>query len=706
MLYMPPVPRPPSRPKSYLGIYFGTGNAAEPFPSCKERIFIKVAGIIGGSPADEAGLADEDIILTLDGMPTCEKTGNILPAFREAIRQRVPGSVARLQVLRNGEKLALDVRLSEMPVRRQAEANHPAPICPGPQSALENALRSGRHLSLFSAVQEELSQRANVIHNPGKEYAAAADALQLKEMTYMMRHPLDAGRAAMELSLQFTVSSGGDLWPGELIRRSAGLLDIELPLAQKPGEVTFAELIRRMEEAGKSLESSFSRLSPDERRLLRENALNPWEDRDWDAIAGLSLKTSRAEIFQALSPLLAFLNQDDLLQLKEDIIRRFGRGKGPVLFEAATPMGRVIVGGTGSNLYQEDAALILDLGGDDIYLNNAGGTRQGMPVSLVIDWDGNDRYLGGENFSQGAGLLGGGFLVDLGGSDTFVALDGSQGVGFWGIGLLYHGGGSSTYQGRNLCQGVGQMGIGMITTRGGDDRYGCLNKGQALGLFGGAGILTDRQGDDLYQLGGSEADFRDPLKATVSLGQGLGEGIRPKKGSAGVPGGIGMLLDEKGNDLYIADYFAQGAAYYYGVGVLNDLAGDDQYIAGRYAQGAGIHSSVGVLLDQGGNDLYYASFGVAQGMGHDFGIGFLEDRSGDDRYLGGVLAQAAATNGSIGVLTDSEGKDLYWCRERGQGFAEEADSLAIMIATEPSADRKQEAGDGVFIRLGVRHSDQ
>jgi hypothetical protein len=243
------------------------------------------------------------------------------------------------------------------------------------------------------------------------------------------------------------------------------------------------------------------------------------------------------------------------------------------------------------------------------------------------------------------------------------------------------------------------MGTGLLWNGRGDTLYSCSLEGQGLGFFKGAGLLIDETGDDTYQLGGLKADFRDPEKSTVSIGQGFGKGLRQAEKKDGVSGGIGLLIDRSGNDTYLADYFAQGASYYYGIGILDDRSGDDRYIAGRYAQGAGVHSSVGVLLDRGGNDYYYASFGVAQGMGHDYGAGFLEDSGGDDAYWGGALVQGAATNGSIGVLTDSAGKDSYWCRERGQGFAEEADGMGVMIAGRP-AGLKNAAQEKVSVRLG------
>jgi hypothetical protein len=453
-----------------------------------------------------------------------------------------------------------------------------------------------------------------------------------------------------------------------------------------------------MEETKNNVERALSNLTLEEETILREKALNPWDDKTWNDVLRISMKVNRAQLLEAFSPLLSFLTRDNLSLLKEDLISRFGQNTGAILYEAMTPIGKVVVGGSGPNIYKEDAALILDLGGDVLYINNAGGTRPGMPVALVIDWGGNDRYLSRENFSQGAGLLGGGFLMDMGGDDTFVSMDGSQGTGFWGIGVLYHGEGSTTYTARDYCQGVGQMGIGLLIDRRGDDRYHCSFGGQGLGLFGGTGILLDEGGNDFYQLGGLKPDFRDPLKSTVSMGQGFGQGIRAEKGIHGVPGGIGMLIDEGGDDTYIADYFAQGASYYYGLGILDDRDGNDRYISGRYAQGAGIHSSVGVLLDRKGSDFYYASFGVAQGMGHDFGVGYFEDDEGKDHYWGGTLVQGAATNGSVGIFIDLEGNDQRAYTERGQGYSEGENSLGIMIRRERHSVEEHERID---IKIGA-----
>lgn len=705
LLHVPSKPGAIPQHKPYLGAYLASKKIDQTIPGCKENVFVQIAGVIPGTPAEAAGLRENDTIISLDEGLTCAEDKNSadngVESFRKMIAGQAIGSTVKMDILRGTDKLSLTVKLGEMPVRFRAEAEHEMiGACHGNPSALENALRSRNALQAFEEVIEGLYLRSNASHDQGVSSERRSDALQLGEVTYLMRHPLAAGAVANELSRRLAASIGKEDWRiGDLIASSARLLDIDLPPSDSHVEATFPELLRILELTKQKTEKVFTGLAKEERDLLLGKALNPWNDDQWNRIVAISLKTDRRELFLAFAPLLSFLSLENISALREDLVRRFGHIKEPILYEAVTPIGRVIIGGAGPNTYREDAALILDLGGDDLYLNNAGGTRPGVPVALVIDWGGNDRYISAENFSQGAGVLGAGILIDLGGNDTFVSLDGSQGTGLWGLGLLYHGDGNGVYKARSLSQGVGQMGLGIILTKAGDDVYLGSDQGQALGLFGGAGILIDGGGRDFYQLGGVKPDFRDPAKSTVSMGQGFGFGVRPKEEMRGVPGGIGILIDASGNDTYIADYFAQGAAYYYGLGILNDLSGDDRYLAGRYAQGAGIHSAVGVLVDHKGNDSYHASTGVAQALGHDYGVGFLEDDEGDDAYWGGSLVQGAATNGSLGILMDLQGHDRIEVVADGQAFAAEADSMGIMIKKGAADDSMGSDKDRTSIKL-------
>ncbi len=671
--------------KSYLGIYMTKKKVEETLSPCKDGTFIGVEGVIDRSPADKAGLKEGDIILSLGGIPTCTDNGDVFSSFRKLIERHAVGSAVNIEVLRNSRRFSLAAKLTEAPIYNHTEAAHEEIIgCRGGMSVLESALRTRELFPNYSKIINGLYERSNIIQNPGA-LSEAYDKLQLSEMTFMMRHPLASGEVAKELSRRLIAPFNNENWRlDEVFNRAAGLIDTDLSSQGRPLEITFPELLRIMTGTKEKIDKVLGVLTPEEKKLLMETALEPWADSRWNNILEISMKVDRRELFEALSPLLNFMTKDNLALLKEDILARFGDNKGTVLYEAITPIGKVIVGGPGPNIYTEDAALILDPGGDDLYLNNAAGTRPGMPVAMVVDWGGNDRYITKDNFSQGAGIFGGGFLIDMGGDDAFISLDGGQGAGIFGLGVLYHGNGNSTFNARSYSQGIGRMGIGLIINGSGDDRYVCSHDGQGLGFFGGAGILIDKKGNDYYDLGGLLPDFRDPQKSYVSMGQGFGRGIRPETGTNGVPGGIGMLIDEEGQDTYIGDYFAQGASYYYSVGILNDMGGNDQYIAGRYAQGAGIHSSVGVLIDRKGNDFYYASFGVAQGLGHDYGIGFFEDGQGHDRYRGGSLVQGAATNNSLGILKATLHDGDFSYVAKGHAYAEESDGMGIVIDTGPA----------------------
>jgi hypothetical protein len=681
-LHVQPISRPAKVPEPYLGIYMAPKKLEHVEQAWAEGNFVQAAGIIKGSPAWKAGIKIDDIVLSLGGNTICGDAGNVIPSFKKMIEKQQTGTPIVLEVLRNGKKIYLPVVLERRPIHDQPEADHPGiDKCSGRVSLLEQALRTKDSVPAFFDVVDGLRIRSMIVHNPGSDPETRSHPLQSNEVTYLMRHPLSAGVVARDMSERLSSSFDDRNWQGsDMLSRAAALLDISVPPAKSPAEISFPALLLVMEETTKGIDDAFENLTLEEKDLLREKAFDPEDDDEWNRVLETSLKVDRSKLLNALAPLFAFLTHDNLEQLKKDLSARFGNIGKPVLYKTMTSFGKVIVGGTGPNTYTEDAALLLDLGGDDLYLNNAGGTRPGMPLSLVIDWGGDDRYIGQENFSQGAGLLGAGLLIDVGGNDTFISRDGSQGTGFWGLGFLYHGEGKALFSARRFSQGTGQMGMGILLNAGSDDRYLCSYGGQGLGLFGGVGILVDQAGDDLYQLGGLEPDLRDPQRSTQSYGQGFGIGSRPDKEKNGVPGGIGMLIDKLGDDTYVADYFAQGASYYYGLGILDDWSGNDQYFSGRYSQGAGIHSSVGVLMDRGGNDFYYSSFGVGQGMGHDFGVGVLEDHGGDNQYQGGTLVQGAATNGGLGIFLDPSGADRLSHTGIGQGQASDETGMGIMIS--------------------------
>lgn len=238
--------------------------------------------------------------------------------------------------------------------------------------------------------------------------------------------------------------------------------------------------------------------------------------------------------------------------------------------------------------------LSLDLGGNDVYRNNAGGA---FPTVAIVEGPLVPRLLSPKHDPSMVAVA-----IDFGGNDRYetppspFAVEGIQGSGSGGIGFLLDWDGDDRYSGDIQAQGYGggyggvsrsdlpcnratptnslsapfctygPLGIGMLVDAHGNDHYQATEKAQAstgrpdglgtikLGMTGSLGILVDIAGADSYRL----------KKATTpSFGQGAGEA------------GLALLLDLAGGDRY--EFGAQGMGRALGVGSLVDLAGTDYY---------------------------------------------------------------------------------------------------------------------------------
>lgn len=399
-------------------------------------------------------------------------------------------------------------------------------------------------------------------------------------------------------------------------------------------------------------------------------------------------KTHPEALQTKISPfhLPAFLQGADQQRISDEAPQDFA---GDILFVQDTSIGKIVVGGTGTSYYYADAAVIIDLGGNDYYFNNAGSSSKEIPVSLCIDFSGDDTYQTDAAFTQGTGRFGIGLLIDYRGNDQYSCKDFSQGSCLFGVGLLLDNDGNDFYNGRVVNQGVGFFGAGLLSDTKGNDVYFSRQFAQGVGFTKGFGALIDTNGNDYYFAGGVYPDFRDPEKSFQSMSQGIGMGIRPEETIVGASGGIGILIDQKGTDTYHGDYFSQGSGYYFSLGFLYDNEGNDTYYAGRYALGAGIHSAVGLLKDTSGDDAYECTFGVSQGCGHDTGIGFLVDDYGNDTYRSKTTSQGIGLEKGIGVLADFFGNDRYDANDHSQGVSSPSkteDMLGIGILIDNQGD--------------------
>jgi len=338
---------------------------------------------------------------------------------------------------------------------------------------------------------------------------------------------------------------------------------------------------------------------------------------------------------------------------------------GGVAFRAESEWGTVIVGNRGDNVYRDDCCIIIDLGGNDRYMNRAGGAvgMLSKPFSTVLDMAGNDYYWSDRLFSQGAALFGAGVLIDCQGDDVYRAKHYSQGASIFGTGLLWDLAGTDLYDAGFFAQGASDFGNALLADNSGNDSYRCWCYGQGFASTWAAGTLADFEGNDVYRAGGKYLHVPLLPHEYRSFSHGFAIGRRPDAG-----GGVAFLCDRSGNDFYDGEVFCQATSYWYSLGMIWDGSGYDHYTAAQYTQGAGIHLSVGVLVDEEGCDTYITRLGPAQGQGHDLSVGALVDRKGDDYYCcsGG---QGIGLTNSAAFLIDEDGNDCYVTQDSllGQG---------------------------------------
>ena len=329
--------------------------------------------------------------------------------------------------------------------------------------------------------------------------------------------------------------------------------------------------------------------------------------------------------------------------------------KRPVKYKSI--YGNMIVGTTGNDVYSssEGYVFIFDPAGDDTFTFNM-STDIDRPFLSIIDLSGNDTYRNdhfGELFNA---LFGNIFHYDGGGNDYYFGGDLAFSGNLGSI-ISIDKQGWDTYIAGSRSLGAGHLGVGILINIGGNDYYYGTMFTQGIGGTLGFGALMDFKdgiwNNDCYNSGGKWTDSLRDQNDYYAMSQGFGFGLRPS-----IAGGIGMLFDESGNDKYNGGVFSQGVSYWYAMGILLDLEGNDFYNSCWYPQGSGIHFSVGFLYDESGDDSYFSKRGPGQGAGHDYGVGFFVDRSGNDYYsVDGGNGMGRAN--SVGVFVDSRGNDRY-----------------------------------------------
>ncbi len=677
---------------------------------------IRITEVVSGGPAHKAGLRNRDVILSI--------RGEAIDRFETLVRLIVstePGTGVPVVVRRGEKTLTFTVtighrRMALGPMieggRKRFPGNseiHPAwrghrdPLRDLLIDLLEARGRSTLYTDLVSAFKrdEDLYQ---VFY-------------KLDEVSYVRRAPLKLPLAARFLTDRIHEHAQRSFHGlASILQQAASALDesVSLPTRGPEAPASPREVLESLAFAKGLADRAFDKLSGGEREFLHHQSKRLFDKfkehiylnvrssavlyRDNLEAIRLSKKIDYGTLFlasaAAAQTVETILNVPPETWKTADLPGRRAGGDssftGDVLGVFDTDAGTVVIGGPGRTVYAADAALIVDLGGDDLYVNHAGASTGQDRVSIVFDAEGNDTYRSG-SVCQGTGRTGVGFLVDMEGDDVYEAKDYAQGCGLFGVGLLYDHAGEDRYGAGEYHAGAGLFGIGILFDRRGDDRYAANLYSQGFGATKGFGLLLDKTGNDTYYASGKYPSSYGTHGVFRGMSQGFGIGFRQI-----ASGGIGVLLDGFGNDHYVAGNFSQGGGYFLGYGILRDREGQDRYTGSRYCQGFGVHSAAGILMDDRGADRYRCEIAANQGSAWDLGVGWLVDGGPEsDHYEAHGLAQGGASQNGFAVLLDLGGKDDYTARGGGQGFGGQttygggrgAKNLGVLVDAGGEKDR-------------------
>ena len=346
----------------------------------------------------------------------------------------------------------------------------------------------------------------------------------------------------------------------------------------------------------------------------------------------------------ALAPITDVQLLEQLKSLPDKGNVRVAGVTGPVAARIDTPSGAIVIGGKGSNTYQldqmRDVAVVIDLGGDNVYYEGTVGPDR--PVLVVINLGGNNTFRGSKAGIQGGAVLGVSMLLNLGGNNTYEAQDVAQGSALAGVGMLIDYAGNNRYRGVRRVQGQAIGGLGMLIGRGGKNDYHAAMWAQGFGGPLGFGLLDNVTGNNHYYCGGMWRDSYPETPGYEGWGQGVGAGIRQV-----ADGGIGVILDGGGENVYEFDYLSHGGGYWCGLGFARDFGGNTQRLITRTAYNGGPRTQPS-----------FQRFGC--GWGCHYSLGFCFDDGGDNVYEGTIMGTGMAWDCSMGVLCDfGHGNDQF-----------------------------------------------
>jgi len=628
--------------RAYTGIQLPAQiTRFNPSLSHDTREGIRVENVILGSPAWEAGLRPGDIILN-------EK------APQDLIRRmynEAPGTFFTLKVL-SGVKL---------------KTIHFKSVERDTAQGLKKYLKPAT-LWALPTQNTYLEQKLATIKDPAlamkfKTLASRGDDIRPQPVRFLQENPLSIYEASQKLL--------------ELLRKcpaNATCLDtLDLFSQQKVPQIkvggTSAQahlkyLRSVLDQSAKLHARAFSKLTNAEKAYLEENIdeiSNRFMETTYlheDIFMGRKIryyefsqildKVSIKDLSLSLSFLTTHLNPAYFSKLDKDI------KKARFPLKESTLHGLIVIAGRGDDdhtaLSNTKTALIVDLGGNDLYRDNIG---------IIVDLKGNDRYEASRSWTLGAARMQTSMFMDSEGDDIYECGVHCLGSSFLGAVYFADLKGNDIYSSQVYSQGSAFAGLSFFLDVEGNDKYRSYGMSQAVGIAGGYGLLVDQSGNDVFQSLGIRPSSYGDAGQFESWSQGVGIGLRYFSS-----GGVGVLYDKGGSDIFEAGTFSQGGGYSFAWGALiNDGIENDLYKGMRYTQGFAAHSAVGTFIDVGGNDQYQSLSVVGEGMAWDLSVSLFEDKDGNDRYQTGAHCLGAASQSSYAFFLDHKGIDTYVGKE-------------------------------------------
>lgn len=658
---LPFDPSPEDRPHAGVTGFLGTRRVA--LADGTEALGPIVAGVKPGSGADAAGLREGDVIVSLAGRTFRPSEADPIGAFREALLRHAPDTTADVEVWRQGS----GVRAARVLLGRQPPAFARIDT-PAEWMRSEHANGAIDDLIRAALAADGGAPRFDDTLARNRKHSQQRDVFRVREVT--QAHLDLSANEALAVDLATTILGA----PAAAAQIADGSWRVRRPSAQgwtdapAPNDVEaiVGEIARRIADIDAHMRRATAAWSAEEREFVAANLAKLTErlvqgeylfddedvarERANRRVVAILAKTDRAEV-AAAAELVTALAENAARALVPAVE---SAAKDGLVASRDTPAGRIEVWGRGHQRHSARCAFLFDLEGDDNYLDVAGRADLAQPVSVYVDASGDDLWAATAPFGLAGALGGAAVVLDLAGDDQYLARDWSEGAAVAGFALLADRAGRDVYHAQHLSQGIGLAGAGVVSDESGADLYTGARFCQGVGLPGGVGSLVDRRGDDRFVCTGRYDSEYGEAGLFSGWGQGVGFGFRNI-----ASGGIGVLLDESGDDVYEAGNFSQGGGYFYGWGILWDAKGRDRYVGSRYAQGFAAHQAVGTFLEGAGDDLYQSHSGVAQGLAWDEASVVFHDMGGNDRYRTAGFSLASAAHNGMVLFLDDAGDDVY-----------------------------------------------